>query len=73
MSAIELTRQVAALPLQEKASFLKMVHALEKESPAPAQYSGPPWPDFAQRLHGIYGNKVTPNSQAIIDEGRGQC
>jgi hypothetical protein len=29
------------------------------------------WPDFGQRLHDIYGDKVAPDSQTIIDEGRG--
>ena len=29
------------------------------------------WPDFSERLHRIYGEKVAPDSQNIIDEGRG--
>ena len=27
--------------------------------------------DFVQRLHRIYGDAVAPDSQSIIDEGRG--
>jgi len=29
------------------------------------------WPDFAERMRGIYGDKIAPDSQAIISEGRG--
>ena len=29
------------------------------------------WADFSERLHHIYGEKVAPDSQNIIDEGRG--
>ena len=29
------------------------------------------WPDFGQRLQDIYGDKVAPDSQNTIDEGRG--
>jgi len=29
------------------------------------------WPDFGQRLHDIYVDKVAPDSQKTIDEGRG--
>ena len=31
----------------------------------------PNWPDFRERLQGIYGDKVAPDSQSIIDDGRG--
>ena len=71
MSATELIRQVAALPLQERARFLELVHALESGAPPPAPANGQHWPDFTQRLHRIYGSKVAPDSQSIIDEGRG--
>jgi hypothetical protein len=30
------------------------------------------WPDFLDRLRKIYGNKVTSDSQAIINELRGE-
>lgn len=71
MSAAELIRQVADLPPQEKALFIELVHALENGAPAPAPNHGQHWPDFTQRLHRIYGDKVAPDSQGIIDEGRG--
>jgi prevent-host-death family protein len=29
------------------------------------------WPDFMARLKRIYGDRVSGDSQAIIDEGRG--
>ena len=71
MSATELIRQVEALPLQEKARFLELVHALENNTPPPAPANGQHRPDFTQRLHRIYGDKTAPDSQSIIDEGRG--
>lgn len=71
MSATELIRQVAALPPKEKAQFLELVHALENGAPPPAPANGHQWPDFTQRLHRIYGHKVAPDAQSIIDEGRG--
>ena len=71
MSATELIRQVAALAPQEKARFLELVHALENGAPPPTPANGQMWPDFTQRLHCIYGDKVSPDSQSIIDEGRG--
>ena len=37
----------------------------------PAKLSRSKWPDFGQRLHDIYGDKVAPDWQSIIDEGRG--
>ena len=38
---------------------------------APGSPSNSNWPDFAERLRGIYGDKIAPASQKIIDEGRG--
>ena len=71
MSATELIRQVAALPPEEKAAFLKMVHEMENGSAKHAPANGQQWPDFSQRLRQIYGDKVAPDSQSIIAEGRG--
>ena len=71
MSATDLIRQVAALPPQEKARFIELIHALENGVPSPAPANGEHWPDFTQRLHRIYGDAVAPDSQSIIDEGRG--
>lgn len=71
MSATELIRQVTALPPREKARFLELVHALESSALPTAPANGQHWPDFAQRLRAIYGDRITPDSQSIIDEGRG--
>jgi len=71
MSATELIRQVAALPPQEKARFLKLIRDLENGAVSSAPANGQHWRDFAQRLHSIYGDKVAPDSQIIIDEGGG--
>lgn len=41
---------------------------------APARTSAPPvraWPNFAARAHKAFGRTVTPDSQPLIDEGRG--
>ena len=71
MSATELIKQVAALPPQERTLFEQLFQAMEKSRDS----TGPPrqrnWPDFAERLRRIYGNKFVPDSQSIIDEGRG--
>jgi hypothetical protein len=71
MSAAELIRQVAALPPEEKAVFIKMVHKMENGSQKHVPTNGQEWPDFSQRLRQIYGNKFAPDSQSVIDEGRG--
>ena len=73
MSATELMRKVAALSQEERATFMQMVHDLENGSQAPAPVNGQQWPDFTQRLRQIYGDNVAPDSQSIIDEGRGDC
>lgn len=71
MSATELIKQVAALPPQERTRFEQLFHAMENGSRAPGLTSQANWPDFGERLRGIYGNKVAPDSQNIIDDGRG--
>jgi hypothetical protein len=72
MSATELIRQVAALPPQERTLFERLLREMESGTGPAGQASRSKWPDFGQRLHGIYGDKVTPDSQNIIDEGRGE-
>ena len=72
MSATELIKQVAALPSQERTLFERLFRALETGPGTPGQTNRPKWPDFSQRLHDIYGDKVAPDSQRIIDEGRGE-
>ena len=71
MSAIELIQQVAALPQRERTLFEQLFHAMKNGSRAPGPVSPSNWPDFGERLRGIYGNKIAPDSQNIIDEGRG--
>ena len=71
MSATELLEQVEALPPTEQASFAHLFHLLEAEtSTAATQHQQ--WPDFAARLDRIYGEKVLPDSQVLIAEGRGE-
>jgi len=71
MSATELIRQVAALPPQERTLFEHLLREMENGAGTPGQANRAKWPDFGQRLHDIYGTKVAPDSQSIIDEGRG--
>ena len=71
MSATELIKQVAALPPQERTLFEQLLRGMENGAEAPDQANGSQWPDFGQRLHEIYGDKVAPDSQNIIHEGRG--
>jgi hypothetical protein len=72
MSATELIRQVAALPPQERTLFEQLLREMGNGAGTPGHANGSKWPDFGQRLHDIYGDKVAPDSQSIIDEGRGE-
>ena len=71
MSATELIKKVAALPRLERMQFEQLFLALRNSSrtPVPAVHSN--WPDFAERLRDIYGDKIAPDSQKIIKDGRG--
>ena len=71
MSATELIKQVAVLPPQERMLFEQLFRAMENGAGTRGQAKRSKWPDFGQRLHDIYGDKVAPDSQSIIDEGRG--
>ena len=71
MSATELIKQVAALPQPERTRFEQLFHAMNSGNRLPAPATKSNWPDFGERLRGIYGDKITPDSQNIIDEGRG--
>jgi hypothetical protein len=71
MSAKELIQQVAALPQRDRTLFEQLFHAMNNGSPPPGPSSHSNWPDFAERLRGIYGDKIVPDSRNIIDEGRG--
>jgi hypothetical protein len=72
MSATELIKQVAALPPQERTLFEQLLREMENGAGTPGQANQIKWPDFDQRLRDIYGDKVAPDSQSIIDEGRGE-
>ena len=71
MSATELIKQVAALPPQERTLFEHLLREMENGAGTPSHANRTKWPDFGQRLHDIYGDKVAPDSHYIIDEGRG--
>jgi hypothetical protein len=71
MSVTELIKQVAALPPRERTLFEQLFHAMKNGSHASGPGSQANWPDFGERLRGIYGDKITPDSQNIIEEGRG--
>jgi hypothetical protein len=71
MSATELIKQVAALPPQERTLFEQLLREMGNGAGTHGQANRTNWPDFDQRLRDIYGDKVAPDSQSIIDEGRG--
>jgi hypothetical protein len=71
MSATDLIKQVALLPPQERTLFEQLLREMESGAGTPGQANRTKWPDFGQRLQGIYGDKVAPDSQNIVDEGRG--
>jgi hypothetical protein len=71
MSATDLIRQVALLPPQERTLFEQLLRETGNSASIAGQANPAKWPDFGQRLHDIYGDKVAPDSQTIIDEGRG--
>jgi len=71
VTAIELIKQVAELPQREKTLFEQLFHGMKNANHAPGPASQPTWPDFGQRLRRIYGDKIAPDSQAIVDDGRG--
>jgi len=71
MSATELIKQVAELPQPERKLFEQLFQAMKNGSHAPASANRTNWPDFSERLRNIYGDKIAPDSQNIIDEGRG--
>jgi len=71
MSATELIKQVAALPPQERMVLEQLLREMENGAGTPGQSHRAKWPDFGQRLHDIYGDRVAPDSQSIVDKGRG--
>ncbi len=71
MSATDPIKQVAALSPGEKTLFEELFQAMRNSSDGSSTARYSKWPDFGERLHGIYGDKVAPDSQNIIEEGRG--
>ena len=72
MSAAEIIQQIAALGPDERLRFEQQLRALQSNTRLTVQAGAQPdWPDFAERLRGIYGDQVVSDSQALIDEGRG--
>ena len=71
MSATELIKQVAALPPKERALFEQLLQNMQNGAQSPESGRQSEWPDFSERLRRIYGDKVAPDSQGIIDDGRG--
>jgi hypothetical protein len=71
MSATDLIQQVAALPQAERVLFEQLFQAMKNGSHVPGIASRSNWPEFGERLRGIYGDKIAPDSRNIVDEGRG--
>jgi hypothetical protein len=70
MGATELIKQVAALPQDERTLFERLFRAMKNGVATPGAPTRSEWPDFRERLHRIYGDKIAPDSQHIIDDGR---
>ncbi len=71
MSATELIKQVASLPPQERTLFKQLFRAMENSTRTSDLDNQPEWPDFGEHLRRIYGERVAPDSQSIIHDGRG--
>ena len=63
MSAVELLKQVKALPSRERQKFVLSVLALEEGAPARIEKTTRrvKWPDVEARAKRIFGNRVLPN------------
>ena len=59
MSAIELLKQVKALPARERRKFVLAVLSLEEEATGKAKRVK--WPDVEARARRIFGERVLPN------------
>jgi len=62
MSAVELLREVEALPARERERFLLALLKLEAKPPDP-KWKGRrvKWPDIEARARRIFGKRVFPN------------
>jgi len=62
MSAVELLRQVKALPARERKKFVLAILSLADEvSARPAKVKRVKWPDVEARARRIFGNRALPN------------
>jgi hypothetical protein len=63
MSAVELLKQVKALPKRERQKFLLSVLTLEEGAPARIEKTTRrvKWPDVEARAKRIFGDRVLPN------------
>jgi hypothetical protein len=63
MSAVELRKQVKALPLRERKKFVLSVLMLEESEPARLTKLARrvKWPDVEARAKHIFGDRVLPN------------
>jgi len=71
MNAAEIIKLVAELSPEERVRFQHLLRALEDGTPPATPVTRLPWTDFGDRLREIYGDKVSSDSQVLIDEGRG--
>jgi hypothetical protein len=62
MSAVELLKQVKALPIRERQKFLLAVLTLEEDGTTqPKRKQSVKWPDVEARAKRIFGDRVLPN------------
>lgn len=63
MSAVELLKQVKALPVRERQKFLLAVLTLEEEGTTQPKRKAKrvKWPDVEARAKRIFGDRVLPN------------
>ncbi len=63
MSAVELLKQVKALPDRERQKFLLAALAIENEpvTRPPGQTKRVKWPDVEARSKRLFGDRVLPN------------
>lgn len=72
MSAADILNELKTLPPGEQAAFDRLFRQWQSVSvPAKPLQKSRAWPDFLARLRGIYGNKITGDSQSLISELRG--
>lgn len=72
MSAADIFEKLKTLPPHEQAAFQKLIRQWQASPAAPKPVApARQWPDFLARLRGIYGSKITSDSQNLISEMRG--